>query len=457
MFDGVAKRLVDAGVVSSFSGFLWGTDQLPSISPERYESLLLFSRDVRPKLDAEPNLEVLREKEQTYDISLNRLLYSDRHLLEGRTFEGRLRLLEVLFRTIEAAYDEQRPDFILSEDVSCLTSYVHWVVAKHRGIPFLSVAQGILRGTVAIHSSEMQHIGAVEEAFAELRQRSLTPEERDDAAAWLEEFERSPRRPSGASMFDRLPVVNVNDIKRVVLQAKRFGQEQHNPTIYSPGWAVKRRAKRLINQQTTKHLFEAPVDGERYFLFPIHYQPEASTLVRGLYYLDQPALIDDIAKSLPVGTRLYVKEHYTNRGRQSPDFYHRIRASHGVRLLGPDTNAWDLIQGADAVITITSRMGWEGVLAGKPVFTFGETFYNCIPLVTHLGSRTKDDWWRVIGETLDSFEPDRELVLRYIAALQAALHPGFKGNPQTFPWVMEPENLDKLSAAVTSVLRRGNQ
>ena len=192
-------------------------------------------------------------------------------------------------------------------------------------------------------------------------------------------------------------------------------------------------------------------------MFPIHYQPEASTLVRGLYYLDQPALIDDIAKSLPVGTRLYVKEHYTNRGRQSPDFYHRIRASHGVRLLGPDTNAWELIQGADAVITITSRMGWEGVLAGKPVFTFGETFYNCIPLVKHLGTHPKDDWWRVIGETLDSFRPDRDLVLKYIAALQASLHPGFKGNPQTFPWVMEPENLDKLAAAVISVVRRESQ
>ena len=39
-------------------------------------------------------------------------------------------------------------------------------------------------------------------------------------------------------------------------------------------------------------------------LFPIHFQPEASTLVQAPMYLDQLALLRDIAKALPIGHRL---------------------------------------------------------------------------------------------------------------------------------------------------------
>ncbi len=452
MFDAVARGLTEAGTVDGFSGFLWGVDQLPLIDRTAYEPLIVFSRDVYPQLEGKPDVGALRAKERQYGISFNRLIYSERHMLEGRDFDERLRLLEVLLSTVEGAYDQSQPDFILSEDVSCLTSYLHWVVAKHRGIPFHSVAQGVLPGTIAIHSSPMQRLTTVEEQFEALRGRALTSDERSGADAWLRQFRQNPRRPSGASAFDKLPVADAGDFRRVLHQANRYRQERHNPTLHSPVWALRRRARRLFNQRSTAHLFEQPKQGERYLLFPIHYQPEASTLIRGLYYLDQPTLIDDIAKSLPVGTRLYVKEHYANRGRRPASFYYRIRSTHSVRLLGPDASAWDLIQGSDGVITITSRMGWEGILAEKPVFTFGETFYNCFPLVTRLGTKPKDEWPLVMRETLDSFRPDSELLLKYIAALQAALFPGFKGNALTFPWVMDSDNIHKLVHAVQSVL-----
>ncbi|MEM7137052.1 MAG: hypothetical protein AAF500_10760 [Myxococcota bacterium] len=452
MFDAIAQNLVERGAVEGFGGFLWGMDQLPMIDAGSYEPLVVFSRDIHPTLDRAPDLEALRAKERRYGVSFNRLLYSERHLLEGRDFDQRLRLVEALFSAVEDAYEQCQPDFILTEDVSCLSSYVHWVVATHRGIPFHSVAQGVLPGTIAIHSSPMQRLRSVEERFEALRNRELAPDEREEATIWLREFRKRPRRPTGASAFDRLPVVDLGDLKRVIHQATRYAQERHNPTLHSPTWALKRRATRLVNQRATQRLFEKPVAGERYLIFPIHYQPEASTLIRGLYYLDQPALIDDIAKSLPVGTRLYVKEHYANRGRRPASFYQQIKSSHAVRLLGPDENAWELVQGSVGVVTITSRMGWEGVLAEKPVFTFGETFYNCFPLVTRLGAHPKDHWPRVIADTLDNFEADSELLLKYIAALQASLFPGFKGNAQTFPQVMEPANIQKLADATQSVL-----
>ena len=46
-----------------------------------------------------------------------------------------------------------------------------------------------------------------------------------------------------------------------------------------------------------------------------------------------------------------------------------------TRLIGKDANPWDLIEGAKAVYAVTSQMGAEAMLAGKPVRCFGAPFY----------------------------------------------------------------------------------
>jgi capsular polysaccharide export protein len=46
-----------------------------------------------------------------------------------------------------------------------------------------------------------------------------------------------------------------------------------------------------------------------------------------------------------------------------------------VRVLGRDVHAPSLLEGAEAVYTVTSQMGFEGLLWGRPVRTFGMPFY----------------------------------------------------------------------------------
>src|SRR5690606_12929500 len=115
----------------------------------------------------------------------------------------------------------------------------------------------------------------------------------------------------------RLKAADKSDVGRFWSALTAYRKEPLNPVAKTPRWVLKQRAQRVVNDYATRDLFEKPVPGERYVLFPIHFQPEASTLVRGPYYLDQASLIEDIAKSLPVGYRLYVKEHMANRGRRT--------------------------------------------------------------------------------------------------------------------------------------------
>jgi hypothetical protein len=199
-------------------------------------------------------------------------------------------------------------------------------------------------------------------------------------------------------------------------------------------------------------MFEQPVAGERYVLFPIHFQPEASTLVRAPYFLDQPALIQQIALSLPVGYRLYVKEHYTNRGRRDAGYYQRICSIHGVRLISPTANSWELIRNASAVAVITSTMGWEGILFEKPVVVFGQSFYNSFPLIYDATALPHPQWRDMFRRALYGHQTDRELLLIYIVAVLETLRPGFKANPVTFPEVLEPANIALLANATADVL-----
>lgn len=167
-------------------------------------------------------------------------------------------------------------------------------------------------------------------------------------------------------------------------------------------------------------------------------------------YLDQVALLDDIAKSLPIGVRLYVKEHVSNRGRRELSFYEAIRKIKAVRLLGPDTNNWTLIRGAAAVTVITGTTGWEGLLFDKPVVTFGDVFFNLLPQVHRAGSVPKDEWFGVFDRAIHHHVPDPEAVLAMVSAIQQTSYPGLIHNPESYPHVLDGDNIDEITRALAT-------
>jgi hypothetical protein len=253
----------------------------------------------------------------------------------------------------------------------------------------------------------------------------------------------------------RAPSVGLAELGRLVDFSRHYLGEPSDPQAVSPVDVVRQRVQRLARVEATRRLglFEKPVAGERYVLYPIHFQPEASTLVQAPYYLDQLALIEDIAKSLPAGTRLYVKEHLSNRGRRPVSFYRRIRETFSTRLLGPDEDSWDLVKNAAAIAVITGTMGWEGLIFGRPVVTFGNVFYNVLPQVHQAGSVPKDRWNEVFERAIHHGRSNDEALTRYLVALDETSFPGFMKNPNTFPKVLAPDNVRCIADALGHSLR----
>ena len=91
---------------------------------------------------------------------------------------------------------------------------------------------------------------------------------------------------------------------------------------------TKRRLRRLVHRLAAR-----PVRDEPHVLLALHYQPERATVPMGGMLGDQALIADILAKSLPEGWWLYVKEHPWqlqgfSRGemQRSEDFYRRLAA-----------------------------------------------------------------------------------------------------------------------------------
>src|SRR5690349_8243796 len=108
LFHRMALRLGDFGV-SSFAGFSWGRYQQKTLAGRGidYDPLVVFTRDLLPKYDdgRPADLAWLEQRERELDVSVRRMLASERHLLAGRTFGQLMRMAELALREIAGLYD----------------------------------------------------------------------------------------------------------------------------------------------------------------------------------------------------------------------------------------------------------------------------------------------------------------------------------------------------------------
>jgi len=127
--------------------------------------------------------------------------------------------------------------------------------------------------------------------------------------------------------------------------------------------------------------FETVVDAEwlknnNYYVYPIHYQPEASTSIGAHDFVDQYNMILNIAFNLPKGFRLLVKEHKSAIGYCDNDLYRNIALLPNVFLVSEQLNIKELIRNSEGVITLTSTAAFEAVIMNKNAYMFGDAFYS---------------------------------------------------------------------------------
>lgn len=125
------------------------------------------------------------------------------------------------------------------------------------------------------------------------------------------------------------------------------------------------------------------MEGRPFVFFPLHIEPEAALQVISPEYLCQISAITSLARELPAGVSLVVKEAFGMVGRRPRDFYRQILEHKNVVFMRTDQLGVDCVRQSIGVATISGSAGLEASVNGRPVLSFGRhNMYNILESVS---------------------------------------------------------------------------
>ena len=372
-------------------------------------------------------------------------IIADRRLIMGlratyvqdyrRRFDDRT-LFSILGAGIEAMetlFDTVRPDVVIGFICTTFLDYLGDTIARARGIPSLNVRTTRIGNRVSVSTTLTDPSPELCAAFKDANAHGSP-----HVAAACEHISRiraGDARYEGVIALSSKPAEAITSHRSPVTRAVRFARnlaayrsgpyagDNHTPgllrpllyqTVLNPLRA--RRAEALLSPG---YVTPDSLRGQRFAFLPLHTEPEVSQLVYARPLVNQIELARMIAYSLPADMVLVLKEHPWMVGKRSLGAYAKFLDIPRVRFASPSLTARTLVQRADIVTVLTSSVGIEAVILGKPVLSFGHAPFNLLP--NHMVRRGADllvlpD---TIVELLAAARTDEPALQAYVAAVLA--------------------------------------
>ena len=351
--------------------------------------------------------------EATYAMAHLRDVYRTDWPCHGRSEDWSVERTVRHFLAVERVLDEVRPDVVVPEVGSETVRTAAHLVALQRGIDVLFPFYTIFPQPLRLYANTM-HAPIV----AQDELRDLDAGERAEVEQFIAAFiDRD--RPIRAHRQPRVTSQTLRDFVTQVAVASTFDRANDylRPQRFAKNY-LRERTRALAARPLYEQLGESP---RPFVYFPLHVTDDYKILRVIPHLVDQAAVIELIAASLPQGVDLVLKEHPLSIGRNRLSFLARLRRHDNVRLVDPYTSSHELIRRAEAVAVISSTVGLEALLHGKPVLTVGEPFYGGYGVTLDVDSLRE---LPAAVPRLLRFTPDRERTLRFLHAAMRACRPG---------------------------------
>lgn len=327
------------------------------------------------------------------DFNLNAALLSDFERAQVYNVWGSAvdikyfdKLKSALLSYFEEIFERYHIDGVLYENVSNTFAHFALFVAKNKGATYWGVGGTRLPSRFSVTGDPFDH-SEIANIFEDISagRIEISPETRQWAANYIGSIETILPDYMKINGLDRIGLVSryvrFDRIKQIISLLRhafdnRTDAFQVGNPLITYASLFKRNVYRRIKVSKVRGMYQSPMIGEKFLLYPMHFHPESSTSILAGTYLDEYEVIRNIAFSLPEGLRLYVKDHISAWGYPSLDFYKRIRSLPNVRLLGPNEPTKQLIKQSEGIITLTSTVGYEALLLKKRVFLYGNVFYE---------------------------------------------------------------------------------
>ena len=186
-----------------------------------------------------------------------------------------------------------------------------------------------------------------------------------------------------------------------------------------------------------------------YIYFPLQLQPELTTSALGGRFRDQALAIESLARVLPDGVRILVKENPRQGAyMRGPMFFHRLNRIPSVTFLPSWADTRALTLNAMAVASITGTVGWEAICQGKPALVFGNAWYRKLPGVLEWNEKLTYD--EIVGRRVD-----HAALQRHVGALVAGAHRGVVARQyaQLVTDFDENSNFDRVACTLLDVIK----
>ncbi len=301
-----------------------------------------------------------------------------------------LSCLQELFDYFERRFEEDRPDAVFFQVVAAAPALVAAAVCRRLRIPFLCLGKtkyddrhhlatnALMQPDPVIERYADPALSPSPEAMARLEASRLEPKASDHYEADRRNF--AARHGGGAAhmLWRQLAALP----KAMGPWRKPYPRDPRTPTALQM-WRWETKVQWNFKRLASSGIFDGrPPDGDYIFL-PLSVTPEASTCVVAPEFADQLSLVGALARNLPAGWMLAVKDHLPMCGRRTRAFYEQILQYQNTVLVDPTIRSTELIRDARLTAVIAGTSGWEAMMMGCPVLAFGDVWY----LATGLGHR----------------------------------------------------------------------
>ncbi len=431
----------------------------PDIESGKY---ILF-KEWEVMLRAEQNMPDIKKlkkyQEQLNTPNLWGAVVCDRRIMWGEKFAFRqdykprfnhnqvMSIIVEILDSTEELFDRVKPDFVVSFLCVRIGEYAGYLVAKARNIPFLNLRPTRVRNYMTFGTSVFEPSELIKDAYEQYMNKNNEDQWKKKASEYLD-FVRNQharyegvflpaQRPPQVGSLLRIPKKKtplflltrlIQKTKDIMEKEKHYRLTGPKCDRHLPGALIPRLYTKFLNPRllrkvdsyfSKRYISESELQQNDYVFFPLHTEPEVSLLVYSKPYLNQIEVLRNIAYSLPAGMILLVKEHPAARGKRPLSYYKKIEEIFNVRFADPTLDARPFIVNSKLVATIASSVGFEAILLGKPVLTFGQTPYEILPSSMVKRVRDINKLGENIADLLQHFCFDKAALISYIAAVMS--------------------------------------
>ena len=335
--------------------------------------------------DNKPDIEYLEKFEHLYGINLWEIIYGERVFSHTNSFHKfqeleMLSILEKECKLFENILDSVKPDFLIIDVTDFHRNHLFTELCRKKGIKVLMRTHTKIDPGFII-SSDYHIVDDEWKQYDYEQERGVV--ELNNVKKKFDMFELPINTKANLD-------VNIPLKQKIEYVYKwmthTFSKEYERMYIHRGAtrinviyFGIRQKIIRYLRGKFIDKIFSKNLpENEKFVYYPLHVQPERSADLDSPFYSNQSTTIQNIARSLPIGYKLYVKEHpiQIRRSWRPISFYQKLNNLPNVRLIHPQVNPKILLEKCSMVITLSGTAALESLIFNKPSIVFGKTIFS---------------------------------------------------------------------------------